>query len=173
MTVTLANKKAIAQEVGVVAKQAVSAVIADYRGMSVNDMTRLRSQARQVGVYLKVVRNTLSKRAFANTDFECLNDRLTGSLFMALSINAPSDAARLLRDFSKTCEALQVKALAVGGVLYEASQIEAVASLPTYDEALAKLIYVMKAPIEKLVRTLAAPHTKMVRTLAAVRDTKM
>lgn len=172
MTLTLADKKAVVEEVSAVASKAVSAVVADYRGLTVNQMTQLRAQARKSNVYLRVVRNTLTKRAFEDTDFACLNDKLVGPLFVALSLEAPSDAARLLKDFAKTCESLKIKALSVGGKLYGVEQIDAVASLPTRDEAIAKLMYVMKAPIEKLARTLKEPHAKLVRTIAAIKDTK-
>ncbi len=124
------------------------------------------------GVYLRVVRNTLTRRAFKNTEFECLNDLLVGPLFIALSLEAPSDAARLLKEFTKTFDKLEVKALSVGGKVYQANQLDVVASLPTTDEAIAKLMYVMKAPVEKFVRTLAEPHAKLVRTIAAVKDKK-
>lgn len=172
MTITLAAKKAVVEEVTEVASQAISAVVADYRGLTVNQMTQLRNQARKSGVYLRVVRNTLSRRAFENTQFACMNEKLVGPLFVALSLNAPSDAARMLKDFVKTFEKLEIKALSVGGKLYAPEQLELVASLPTRDEALSKLMYVMKAPVEKFVRTVAAPHTKLVRTVAAVRDQK-
>ncbi|WP_367608441.1 50S ribosomal protein L10 [Legionella sp. W05-934-2] len=172
MTLTLAGKKAVVEEVASVASQALSAVVAEYRGLTVNQMTQLREDARKAGVYLRVVRNTLARRAFDNTNFSCLHDDLVGPLFIALSMDAPSDAARLLKDYAKTFEKLEVKALAVGGKKYGADQIDAVASLPTKDEAISKLMFVMKAPVEKFVRTLAAPHGKLVRTIAAVRDTK-
>lgn len=172
MRVTLAVKKNIVDEVSAVASKAVSAVVADYRGLTVNQMTELRSKARKANVYLRVVRNTLSRRAFKNTEFECLNDKLVGPLFIALSLEAPGDAARLLKEYSKSFEKLEVKALSVGGKLYEPKQLDAVASLPTKPEALSKLLFVMKAPIEQFVRTLAAPHTKLVRTVAAIRDVK-
>ncbi|WP_419420000.1 50S ribosomal protein L10 [Legionella sp. D16C41] len=172
MTITLAAKKAVVEEVTDVASKAVSAVVADYRGLTVNQMTQLRSEARKSGVYLRVVRNTLTRRAFENTQFACLSDKLVGPLFIALSLEAPSDAARLLKDFVKTFEKLEIKALSVGGQVYEPSQLEAVASLPTRDEALAKLMYVMKAPVEKFVRTLAEPHAKLVRTIAAIKEQK-
>lgn len=172
MTLNLAGKKAVVDEVTEVASKAISAVVADYRGLTVNQMTQLRTEARKAGVYLRVVRNTLTRRAFKDTEFECLNDSLVGPLFIALSLDAPSDAARLLKDFAKTFDKLEVKALSVGGKVYSAEQIDAVASLPTKDEAIAKLMYVMKAPIEKFVRTLAEPHAKLVRTIAAVKDQK-
>lgn len=172
MTITLAAKKAVVEEVTAVASKAIAAVVADYRGLTVNQMTQLRTQARTSGVYLKVVRNTLTRRAFENTEFSCLSDKLVGPLFIALSLNAPSDAARLLKEFTKSFDKLEIKALSVGGKLYGAEHLEAVASLPTKDEALAKLLYVMKAPVEKLVRTLAEPHAKLVRTVAAIKDKK-
>lgn len=172
MKLNLAGKKAVVEEVAEVASRAISAVVADYRGLTVNQMTNLRKQARESGVYLRVVRNTLTKRAFEGTDFSCLNDQLVGPLFIALSLDAPSDAARLLKEFNKDFDELEVKALCVGDKLYSADQLEAVASLPTKDEALAKLLYVMKAPVEKFVRTLAEPHAKLVRTISAVKDTK-
>ncbi|EHL29386.1 50S ribosomal protein L10 [Legionella drancourtii] len=172
MTLNLAAKKAVVEEVTEVASKAISAVVADYRGLTVNQMTQLRSEARKAGVYLRVVRNTLTRRAFKNTEFECLNDLLVGPLFIALSLEAPSDAARLLKEFTKTFDKLEVKALSVGGKIYQANQLDVVASLPTKDEAIAKLMYVMKAPVEKFVRTLAEPHAKLVRTIAAVKDKK-
>lgn len=101
-----------------------------------------------------------------------MNDLLVGPVFIALSLEAPSDAARLLKDYAKTFEKLEIRALSVGGKVYNANQIDAVASLPTRDEAISKLMYVMKAPIEKFVRTLAEPHAKLARTLAAVKDKK-
>lgn len=172
MTLTLAGKKAVVEEVTGVASKAVSAVVADYRGLSVNQMTDLRAQARRSGVYLRVVRNTLTRRAFEKTAFACLNDLLVGPLFIALSLDSPGDAARLLKEFSKKCEHLQVKALSLGGKVYAAEQLDAIATLPTRDEAIAKLMFVMKAPVEKLVRTMAEPHAKLVRTVAAIKDKK-
>lgn len=172
MTLTLAGKKAVVEEVAEVASKAISAVVADYRGLTVNQMTQLRAEARKAKVYLRVVRNTLTRKAFENTDLSCLNDKLVGPLFIALSLDAPSDAARLLKNFAKTFDKLEVVALSVGKQLYSADQLDLVASLPTKDEAIAKLMMVMKAPIEKLARTLAAPQVKLVRTLVAVKDTK-
>lgn len=172
MTITLAAKKAVVEEVAAVAAKAISAVVADYRGLTVNQMTQLRSQARKSDVYLRVVRNTLTRRAFENTQFACLSDMLVGPLFIAMSLEAPSDAARLLKEFNKTFDKLEIKALSVGGKVYGSEHLDAIASLPTRDEAIAKLMYVMKAPVEKFVRTLAEPHAKLVRTIAAIRDTK-
>lgn len=172
MTLTLAAKKAVVKEVTEVASKAISAVVADYRGLSVNQMTQLRAKARKTGVYLRVVPNTLTRRAFEETEFACLSDLLVGPLFVALSLESPGDAARLLKEFAKTFEKLEIKALAVGGQVYGSEHLDAIASLPTRDEAIAKLMYVMKAPIEKFVRTLAEPPAKLVRALAAIKEQK-
>jgi large subunit ribosomal protein L10 len=172
MALSLEDKKAIVTEVSNVAGASVSAVTADYRGLTVSEMTELRSNARSQGVYLRVVRNTLAKRALQGTDFECLNDKLSGPVILAFSKDEPSGAARLIRDFSKGHNNLEVKALAVGGKFYEASSLDAVAKLPNKEEAISQLMSVMIAPITKFVRTLAEPHTKLVRTFAAVADKK-
>ena len=147
-------------------------IAADYRGLSVGDMTELRSQARAAGVHLRVVRNTLARRAFEETEFACMRDSIVGPLVLAFSIDEPSSAARLVYDFSKSHEALKVKAVAIYGKLLEPGDIKVLATMPTRDEAISLLMATMKAPVEKLVRTLAAPTTKLVRTLAAVRQEK-
>ncbi len=172
MTLTLSAKKVVVEEVAAAASNAVSAVLADYRGIPVNEMTQLRAKARKSGVYLRVVPNTLTRRAFNDTPFACLDEALKGPLFVALSMESPGDAARLLKDFAKGCGKLEIKALALDGQAYGAEHLDAIASLPTRDEALATLMAVMKAPIEKFVRTLAAPHGKLVRTLVAVKEQK-
>lgn len=172
MALTLVQKKAVIAEVSEVASRAISAVVAEYRGLTVQEMTQLRKSARKMGVCLKVVKNTLTKRAFAGTQFDCLSEALSGPLCVALSTEAPGDAARLLRDFAKDHEKLVVKALAVGGTLYGPANLDAIASLPTRIEALTKLVVVINAPIQKLVRTLAEPHAKLVRTISAVADKK-
>lgn len=172
MPLTLAQKKEVVAEVNAKAQSAISAIVADYRGLTVSEMTDLRKKARESDVYLRVVRNTLTRRAFADTEFACLHDELTGPLFVALSMDAPSAAARLLRDFAKHNTKLTVKAIALSGKVMPGDQLEAVAKLPTKDEAIAQLMAVMKAPVEKFVRTLAAPTGKFVRTLAAVKDKK-
>lgn len=172
MTLTLAAKKVVVEEVADAASKALSAVLADYRGIPVNDMTTLRAKAREKGVFLRVVPNNLTRRAFQETSFACLDEALVGPLFVALSMDSPGDAARLLKDFAKECEQLEIKALALDGKAFGADSLEAIASLPTKDEAIATLMAVMKAPIEKFVRTVAEPHGKLVRTLVAVKDSK-
>ena len=172
MPITLAKKRTIVSGVSAVAVKAFAAVVADYRGLTVNQMNQIRMQARVSGVYLKVVRNTLTKRSFLNTDFSCLNDALVGPVFIALSLNAPSDAARLLKGFIKTFENLKIKAMSVGNKLYSPEQLDLVSSLPTKNEAIARLMFVIKAPIEKLVRTMAEPPVKLVRALTAIKSQK-
>ena len=172
MALNLEDKKAIVEEVSLHAKQALSLVGADYRGLSVSEMTQLRSVARKSGVYVRVIRNTLARRAIEGTEFECAKDALVGPLVLAFSKDDPGAAARVFRDFSKTHEKLKVQLLSLGGQLLAANQLEAVANLPTYDQAISKLMSVMKAPVDKFVRTLAAPHTKLVRTFAAVAEQK-
>ena len=172
MALKLENKKEIVAEVSSIAADSVAALVAYYRGLTVAEMTDLRVKARQSGVYLRVVRNTLARRAVVGTEFECLNDSLTGPVVLAFSRQEPSAAARLIRDFCKDHEKLEVKVLAVGSNLYEAAQLAAVAKLPTKDEAIAQLMSVMQAPITKFVRTLNEPTAKLVRTFAALRDQK-
>lgn len=172
MALTLEQKKAVVAEVSEVAKSAHSAVAAEYRGITVEKMTEMRAKARNEGVYLKVAKNTLVKRAVEGTEFECMAEELTGPLLFAFSIEDPGAAARLIKEFSKGESKLVVRLVAMGAVLYQASELERLASLPTRDQAIAMLMGVMKAPVEKFVRTLAEPHTKLVRTIAAVRDSK-
>lgn len=168
----LKEKEAIVAEVAKVATQALSVVAVDYRGLTVSEMTALRSQARRAEVHLQIVRNTLARRAFKGTSFECLNDSLVGPIMLAFAKEEPSASARLLRDFAKTNEKIKVKALSLGGQFYSAQHLEVIAKLPTRHEAIARLAGVLQAPISKFVRTLAEPTAKLVRVFAAVRDQK-
>lgn len=172
MALRLEQKQAIVSEVNEAAKTALAAVLSDYRGLTVEEMTDLRAKARESGVYLRVIRNTLAKRAIQGTDYECLNDAFVGPTMLAFSTEDPGSAARLIKDYAKEYEALEVKALSIGGELLEASQLDRVATLPTRDEALAQLMSVMQAPVAKLARTLNEVPGKLVRTLAAVREQK-
>ncbi|HKJ16710.1 MAG TPA: 50S ribosomal protein L10 [Xanthomonadales bacterium] len=172
MALNLEQKKAVVAEVAEAAKTAHSAVAAEYRGLTVEEMTDLRVKAREGGVVLKVAKNTLVKRAVEGTEYECMTESLTGPLLYAFSMEDPGAAARLVKDYAKEHDHLVAKLVAVGGDLYDASELERLSSLPTYDQAIAILMGVMKAPIEKFVRTINEPHTKLVRTLAAVRDAR-
>jgi len=172
MALTLEQKKAVVAEVSEVAKAAHSAVAAEYRGLTVGQMTDLRVKARSSGVYLKVAKNTLVRRAVEGTDFECMAEELTGPLLFAFSMEDPGAAARLIKDFAKDNERLIARLVAIGAKLHNAGELDRLAKLPTRDQAIAMLMGVMKAPIEKFVRTLAEPHAKLVRTVAAIRDSK-
>lgn len=172
MTLRLNDKKEIVAQVNSVAKEAVSVVAAEYRGISSGAMTELRANARNAKVQLRVVRNTLARIAFKDTDYESLSESLVGPVLLAFSAEEPGASARLLQDFAKSNDKLAVKVISLQGKLYDSSQLAAIAKLPTKDEALSKLLSVMQAPIAKFVATLAAPHTKLVRTLVAVREAK-
>jgi len=172
MSLTLEDKKAVVTEVANVASKALSAVIADYRGLTVTEMDELRLRARKDNIYLKVVRNTLAKRAMDGTDFECLKDDFTGPTIVAFSDNEPGSGARLFRDFAKDHEKLEVRALSLSGKRLGPEQLVAISKLPSRDEALATLMSVMIAPVTKLVRTLNEPTAQMVRTFAAVSNQK-
>lgn len=172
MALQLEQKQAIVAEVNAAAGNALSAVVVDHRGVSVAEMTDLRRRARESGVYLRVVRNTLLKRAVAGTDYECLAEVATGPTMLAFSNEDPGSAARLLKEAVRDIEELDVKALSIGGQLFGADDIDRVATLPTRDEAIAMLMAVMQAPITKFVQTLMDVPGKLTRTLAAVRDSK-
>jgi large subunit ribosomal protein L10 len=172
MAIRLEDKKAIVAEVSEIASGALSVVLADYHGVDANDMTGLRKKAREEGVYLRVVRNTLAKRAVENTEFECVRSVLVGPTILAFSLQDPGAAARLLKDFAKEKKAFEIKALAVGGELLGADQIDRLAKLPTRDQALAMLAGVIQAPITKLARTFNEVPSKITRAVAAVRDQK-
>ena len=172
MALQLEQKQAIVAEVNAAASNALSAVVADHRGVSVAEMTDLRRRARESGVTLRVVRNTLLKRAVAGTDYECLTDVATGPTMLAFSNDDPGSAARLLKEAVREIQELDVKAVSIGGQLFAAEDIDRVATLPTRDEAIAMLMSVMQAPVAKFVRTLIEVPGKLTRTLAAVRDSK-
>lgn len=172
MPLKIQDKQAIVAEVAEVASSAYSAIAAEYRGMTVDEMTALRKQARENGVYLRVVRNTLARRAIEGTDFECMQETLVGPLVLAFSQEDPGAAARLIRDYSKECDKLVVKSIGISGQLMDASELDTLAKMPTYDQAVASLMSVMQAPITKFVQTLNEVPGKLVRTVAAIRDSK-
>lgn len=172
MALALTDKKQIVAEVNETASNALSLVVADARGVNVTDMTALRKLARENNVDLRVVRNTLAKRAFADTEFDCVNEALVGPSIFGFSMEDPGAAARIFKDFAKANDAFEVKALSVGGKLLDAGQIDALAKLPTRDQALGMLASVMIAPVTKLVRTFNEVPTKVTRVVAAVRDQK-
>jgi large subunit ribosomal protein L10 len=172
MALNLEGKKALVAEVSEVAATAQSVVAAEYRGLSVAQMTDLRSKARAQGVYVRVVKNTLARKALAGTSFECIGPTLKGPLVLAFSKDDPGAAARVIKAFAKDNDKLVATGLSLGGSLLPGKDLDKVANLPTRDQALAILMGTMKAPIQKLAGTLAAAPSKLVRTLAAVRDQK-
>jgi len=172
MALNLEDKKALVAEVAEVAAKAQSVVAAEYRGLSVAQMTELRSKARKQGVYMRVVKNTLARKALAGTSFESMGPKLKGPLVLAFSKDDPGAAARVVKDFAKANDKLVATLVALGGQVMPGAQLEKVASLPTREQALSMLLGVLKAPIEKFVRTLAEPPAKLARTLAAVREQK-
>lgn len=172
MALNLEDKKAIVAEVNEAASGALSAVIADYRGLTVSEMTELRKQAREQNVYLRVVRNTLARRAVEGTEFECLVESLVGPTILAFSMEDPGAAARIIKEYAKGHDDLEVKALAVGGTLYGASEIDRLAKLPTREQALGQLAGLLQAPIAKFARTLNEVPSGFARVLAAVKDQK-
>lgn len=169
---TMEQKQAIVAEVSVIARHAQSAIAAEYRGLTVDEMTKLRSEARRAGVYVRVVKNTLARRAVEGTAFACMQDVLVGPLVLCFSQHEPAAAPKLIHEYVKGNPKLVVKGIALSGRLLQPSDLEALSKMPTREQALSTLMAVMKAPIEKFVRTVAAPHTKLVRTVAAVRDQK-
>jgi len=143
MPLTLQQKQSVVSEVADVAAQAHSVIAAEYQGLTVGEMTALRVQARESNVQMRVVKNSLARRAFEGTDYDCMKDALQGQMVYAFSMEEPGGAARVL-----------------------------IASLPTYDQAISLLMAVMKAPAEKLVRTMNEVPGKLTRTVAAIRDQK-
>ena len=172
MALTLEQKKTVVDEVAAVAAQAYSVVAAEYSGLTVGEFTELRRNARGAKVHVRVVKNTLARKALENTEFACMHDALVGPLVLAFAQEDPGAAARIVGDFAKNHPKLVAKAVALGGQVYPPSELARISKLPNREQALAMLMAVMKAPIEKFVRTLAEPHAKLVRTVAAIRDQK-
>jgi large subunit ribosomal protein L10 len=162
MVLNLQDKQAIVAEVSKVAKNALSAVVANPTSITVDKITELRKVGREAGIYVRVIRNTLLRRVVKNTQFECLEKTLIGPTLIACSLEHPGAAARLLKDFAKENSGFEIKAAAFEGELIPVSQIDRLANLPTYDEALSLLMFAMKE----------AAAGKLVRAIAAIRDTK-
>lgn len=172
MALNLEQKKAVVAEVAEVAASARSAVAAEYQGLSVEDLTVLRKKARESGVYMRVIKNTLAKRAVVGTEFECMQVGMVGPLVYAFSQEDPGSAARVIRDFIKDHEKLVVKLVVMSGKLLAPGELKRVADLPTRDQAISMLMAVMRAPLDKFARTLNEVPGKLVRTLAAIKDSK-
>lgn len=171
MSLNLEQKKAVVAEVAQQLEGAEAAVLAEYRGLSVAQMTELRGRAREAQVYFKVVKNSLTRRAIEGSKFECLGDEMSGPLALAVARD-PVAVAKLLADFGKQNERLRIRAGAMGGKLMTLEQVQALAQLPSREQLLATLVSTLQAPMTKFVRTLNEVPAKFVRTLAAVRDAK-
>jgi large subunit ribosomal protein L10 len=172
MALRLEDKKVVVAEVNAVAAKALSVVGAENRGLTVTQMTDLRAKARKQGVYVRVVKNTLARKAVAGTPFECIAPALKGPVVLAFSNDDPGAAARIVKAFAKDNDKLVTTLISLGGLLLKPTDIDRVASMPTRAQALSLLLGVLQAPIAKFVATLAAPNSKLVRTLAAVLEAK-
>ncbi len=170
MPLRLEDKKAMVAEVNEIAASSLSAVAAEYSGLSVAQMTDFRKQARASDVYVRVVKNTLAKRAVEGTEFECLQEALTGPLVLAFSREDPGAAARVVKNFAKENDKLVTTAVAISGQLYPAADLERLASLPTLDQARAMLLGVLNAPLTQFVRTLAEPPAMLARVMQSRAD---
>ncbi len=167
MAMRLEDKKAFVKEINAVADESIAVVAAEYRGLSVAEMTKLRRDARNAGVYLRVVKNTLARRAIEGTGFECIKDSLKGPILLAFGKEDPGAAARVIKDFAKDHTALKAVSLSTGGQLLPAEDLETLANLPSLEQARAMLLGVLMAPLTKLARTLAEPPAMLARTLSA------
>ena len=169
MALNREEKAAVVEEVSAQVAQAGSIVLAEYRGLEVEKITHLRKQARESGVYLRVLKNTLVRRAVQGTPYEQLSDRMVGPLIYGMSAD-PVAAAKLLAGFAKGNEQLVIKGGAMADSVMDVQGVQALATMPSREELLAKLIGTMQAPVATFVRTLNEVPAKFVRGLAAVRD---
>ena len=171
MSLSIDQKKAVVSEVTQTLSAAQAAVLAEYRGLTVAQITELRGEARNLGVDVRVVKNTLARRSVAGSDFECLTDHFTGPLLISSSED-PVAVAKVVSKFAKQNDDLKITVGAMNGDLLDSAAIQALAKLPSRDELLATLVGTMAAPMTKLVQTLNEVPSKFVRTLAAVRDSQ-
>ena len=171
MGLSLEQKQAMVSEVAAKLQGAQSVIVAEYRGLNVERVTQLRSKARKSGVWLRVLKNTLARRAVKGTPFEKLSDQMVGPLMYGISQD-PVAGAKVLSEFAKENELFVIKAGAMPNAVMSAQDIKALSQLPSREELIAKLLGTMQAPVAKLVRTMNEVPSKFVRTLAAYRDTK-
>ena len=164
-------KAAVVTEVSAEVAKARAIIVAEYRGLEVGAITALRKQARNQGVYLRVLKNTLARRAVAGTPFEGLTDKMVGPLIYGMSSD-PVSAAKVLNTFAKDNDKLVLKAGALPNTVFDENGVKALATMPSREELLAKLLGTMQAPIAQFVRTLNEVPGRFVRTLAALRDQK-
>jgi len=171
LSLNLDEKKAIVAEVSAHVASAQAIIMAEYRGMEVGQMTQLRAKAREAGIYFRVVKNSLVRRAVKDTPYAALADHMVGPLAYGISSD-PVAAAKVLHEFSRDNEKLVIKVGAMSGKIMFLEDVRALATLPSREELLSKLLGTMQAPIAKFVRTLNEVPSKFVRGLAAVRDSK-
>jgi len=171
LSLSLEQKKAVVAEISAQVAKAQAIVVAEYRGLGVGNMTDLRREARKSGVYLRVLKNTLARRAVSGTPFEKLSEKLTGPLIYGISPD-PVATAKVLNEFAKANDKLVIRAGAMPNAVITANEVKALATMPSREELLAKLLGTMQAPIAQFVRTLNEIPSRFVRTLAAVRDQK-
>ncbi|MBD07899.1 MAG: 50S ribosomal protein L10 [Gammaproteobacteria bacterium] len=167
MALSLDQKKELVAEVHSVAASAHSAVAAEYRGLSVGEMTELRVEARNSGVYIKVVKNSLARLAVEGTEFKCMQEHLKGPLLLAFSKEDPGSAARVIKGFSKDNDKLVTVSVSIGGELYDAGDLDRLAALPNLDEARGMFLRTLNGPLTQLVRVLAEPAGMLARTIQA------
>lgn len=172
MSLDFATKQAIVKKISDVVAQSKSVVAAEYAGLNVADMTQLRTSARELGVRLYVVKNTLARRVFLNTHFDCMCAGLNGQLVLAFVDSESGAAVKLVQDFAQQNDKLRIRLVAFNGRLLESSEITVLANLPDRETALNMLMNVMLAPITRMVRTVAEPHARLLRTIKAVADEK-
>ena len=171
MSLNLDQKKQVVEDVSAIVSNAKTAIVAEYRGLTVEQMKTLRREAHENNVYVRVVKNTLLRRAVKDTDFACLDEHLVGPLAFAASED-PVAVAKVINKYAQEYDALDIKAGSMSGALLSDGDIKALAQLPSRDELLAKLMGTMQAPVAKFVQTLNEVPTKFARGLAAVRDAK-
>lgn len=172
MALNLTQKQEVVAELSEVAGKAHSLVAADYAGLTVAQLTDMRKKARELGVFLKVAKNTLVSRAVENTDYAIVKDELTGPLLYAFSQEDPGAAGRLIKEFAKANDKLKPRLVSIGGKLYPGSHVDVLASLPTRDQALSMLLSVMSQPATMLVRLLSEPASQVTRVVNAAGQTK-
>lgn len=165
MALNLAQKKEVVAELANVANTAHSLVAAEYIGLTVEQLTELRKKARESGVFVRVAKNTLVKRAVEGTDYADTADQLVGPLLYAFSMEDPGAAGRLVKDFAKANDKLKAKLVAIGGQVYPASHVEVLASLPNREQALSMLLSVLSQPATQLVRLLSEPASQVTRVI--------
>ena len=172
MSLNLEAKKNLVKEVSEILTNAETILTADYRGLTANQLNEFRKISRHPGIYIKVVKNNMLKMALKDSEFSVLSDKISGPRILAVSNDSPGEFAKLIKAFIDNNENIELKSLAYKGEELDVSEIKKLASLPTYDEAIAMLMSVMQAPLQKLMATMNAVPTKIVRTLDAIKQSK-